>query len=55
VAPLSNSAVCSAVIHAVCMGMESFIVFNLLMYILCIHIACRVQRGERPRATYDFP
>jgi hypothetical protein len=45
VAPLSNSAICSAVIRAVCMGTESFIVFNLLIYILHIHIALNQADG----------
>jgi hypothetical protein len=45
VAPQSNSAVCSAVIRAVCTGTESFMVFNLLMYILHIHIALNQADG----------
>jgi hypothetical protein len=45
VAPLSRSAVCSAVIRTVCTGTESFIVFNLLMYILRIHIALNQADG----------
>jgi hypothetical protein len=42
---MSNSAVCLAVIHAVCTGTESFIVFNLLIYILRIHIALNQADG----------
>jgi hypothetical protein len=45
VAPLSSSAVCSAILHAVYTGMESFIVFNLLIYILRIHIALNQADG----------
>src|SRR6266850_4102980 len=39
VAPLSRRAVCSAIAHAVCTGMERLIVFTRLMYIMHVHIA----------------
>jgi hypothetical protein len=45
VALLSRSAVCLAIIRTVCTGTESFIVFNLLIYILCIHIALNQADG----------
>src|SRR6267142_3869256 len=39
VTPLLRRAVCSAVAHAVCTGMERLIIFTHLMYILHVHIA----------------
>src|SRR6266850_631722 len=39
VAPLSRRAVCSAITHAVCTGIERLIVFIRLMYILHVRIA----------------